>query len=264
MVQNLHGKREATDPIMVNIHPLPAALKSSVCLRSRPAVHYKRFYHSYEHEHPPPFNPTEDRILSAALSHVPTHGFTTTALVQGTRDAGYLDVSTNLFPTGPFSIINYHLITQRLALAKEAPSTDDASPNISENIRTLALRRLLSNKAIIHRWQEALALLATPTHLPTSLRELALLSDELLFLAGSTDVTSSWYTNRAGLAAIYASAELYMTTDTSKDFVETEEFLTRRLEEGEKIKGFVGGVGAWAGMQAGGLIDGLRSKGVWI
>ena len=55
-----------------------------------------------------------------------------------------------------------------------------------------------------------------------------------------------------------------MTTDTSKNFVETEEFLARRLEEGEKLKSFVGGVGAWAGIQAGGLIDGMRSKGVRI
>ena len=223
-----------------------------------------RFYHSYEHDRPPPFNPTEDRILSAALSHVPTHGFTTTALTQGARAVGYLDISTNLFPAGPFSIVNYHLVTQRLALAKEATPASHESSNIPTNIKTLILRRLHANKTIIHQWQEALALLATPTHLPTSLRELALLSDEILFLAGSTDVTSVWYTNRAGLAVIYASAELFMTTDTSKDFVETEEFLSRRLEEGENIKNVVAGIGAWASIQAGGLVDGLRSKGVRI
>ena len=221
-----------------------------------------RFYHSYEHQQPPPFTPVEHSILSAALTHVPTHGFTTTALTQGARDAGYLDVSTNLFPTGALSIVNYHLVTQRLALAKDAPAT--SPPDITTNIKTLALRRLHANEPIIHRWQEALALLSTARHLPTSLRELALLSDELLFLAGSTTVTTAWYTNRAALAAIYASAELFMTTDKSKDFIDTEEFLTRRLDEGETMRKVVGGLGAWAGMQAGGLLDGLRSKGVWI
>lgn len=160
--------------------------------------------------------------------------------------------------------MNYHLVTQRLALAKDVTSARHDPIKIPTNINKLILRRLHANKAIIHRWQEALALLATPTHLPTSLRELALLSDEILFLAGSTDVTSVWYTSRAGLAATYASAELFMTTDTSKDFVETEHFLARRLEEGEKIKSFVGGVGAWAGIQVGGLVDGMRSKGVRI
>ena len=255
---------------MPPFRPLQATCKrpSRLCFSSKfiPSCGLScgRFYHSYEHDRPPPFSPTEDHILSAALSHVPTLGFTTTALTQGARDAGYLDISTNLFPAGPFSIVNYHLVTQRLALAKGATPASQDSSKIPTNIKTFILRRLHANKTIIHRWQEALALLATPTHLPTSLRELALLSDEILFLAGSTDVTSVWYTNRAGLTVIYASAELFMTTDASKDFVETEEFLSRRLEEGDKIQNFVGGIGAWAGIQAGGLVDGLRSKGVRI
>ena len=237
----------------------PAHLRSSLLgigICSRP-------YYSYEHQIPPPFSSTENAILSAALTHVPTQGFTVTALTRGARDAGYLDISTNLFPTGAFSIVNYHLVTQRLALAKRASSLPPHT-DIATNLRTLALQRIHANRPIIHRWQEALAFLSTARHLPTSVRELALLSDELLFLAGSTTVTSAWYTNRAALAAIYASAELFMTQDKSKDFVETEEFLTRRLEEGEKIRGGLDMIGKWVGMQAGGLVDGLRSKGVWI
>ncbi|CAF9907076.1 Ubiquinone biosynthesis protein coq9, mitochondrial [Imshaugia aleurites] len=236
-------------------HPAP--------LRSNLVWQCSRSYHSYEHEAPPPFTPTEDAILSAALAHVPTHGFTNTALTQGARDAGYLDVSTNLFPAGAFSIVKYHLVTQRLALARHASSLQSQS-DITTKIRKLALHRLHANEPIVHHWQEALALLSTARHLPTSLRELALLSDELLFLAGSTTVTSAWYTNRAALAAIYASAELFMTQDKSKGFTETEKFLKRRLEEGEKIRGGLDMVGKWVGMQAGGLVDGLRSKGVWI
>lgn len=77
-------------------------------------------------------------------------------------------------------------------------------------------------------------------------------------------MTSAWYTNRAALAAIYASVELFMTQDKSTGFIETEEFLTRRLEEGEKVRGGLDMVGKWVGMQAGGLVDGLRSKGIWI
>ncbi len=248
---------------MVTIRPLHVLLRQPVTLRSNLVWQYSRSYHSYEHEAPPPFNPTEDAILSAALAHVPAHGFTTTALTQGARDAGYLDISTNLFSTGAFAIVNYHLVTQRLALAKYTSSLQSQT-DIATNVRSLALHRLHANKPIIHRWQEALALLSTARHLPASLRELALLSDELLFLAGSTTVTSAWYTNRAALAAIYASAELFMTQDKSNGFIETERFLTRRLEEGEKVRGGLDMVGKWVGMQAGGLVDGLRSKGVWI
>lgn len=249
---------------MANLRPLRASFQTPAFFRKSLILSQNRFYHSYEHDQAPPFNPTEDRILSAALSYVPTHGFTTIAITKGLRDSGYLDVSKNLFPAGALSIITYHLVSQRLALAKHVPSTTEPHANISSNIRTLALRRLHANKSIIHRWQEALAILATPKHLPSSIAELARLSDEILFLAGSTTVSSAWYTNRAALAAIYASAELFMTTDMSKDFVETDEFLTRRLQEGENLRGVMGGVGTWAGMQAGGLLDGLRSKGIWI
>ena len=248
---------------MVTIRPLHSVLRQPAQLRSSLVLQHSRSYHSYEHEAPPPFNPTEDAILSAALAHVPTHGFTTTALTQGARDAGYLDISTNLFPTGAFSIVNYHLVTQRLALAKHTSSLQPQT-DITARIRSLALHRLHANKLIIHRWQEALAILSTVRHLPASLRELALLSDEILFLAGSTTVTSAWYTNRAALAAIYASAELFMTQDQSKGFAETEDFLTRGLDEGEKVRGRLDMAGKWVGMQAGGLVDGLRSKGVWI
>lgn len=252
---------------MISSKALHATLKLPATLRAISYLPCCRSYHSYEHHPPPPFSAAEDSILSAALTHVPTHGFTTTALTRGARDAGYLDISTNFFPLGPFSMVKYHLVTNRLALAEHAPTPSQSPDGISEistNIRDLALRRLHANTPIIQRWQEAIALLSTARHLRTSIRELALLTDELLFLAGSTTVTSAWYTNRAALGAIYASAEMFMTTDTSKDFVETEEFLTRRLKEGEKIRGVMGGLGSWAGMQAGGLIDGLRSKGVWI
>ena len=245
-----------------SILKLPPHLRIPILLRQ------SRCYHSYEHEEPSPFTPAEHSILSAALAQVPTHGFTQKALSQGARDAGYLDISANLFPSGPLSIVNYHLVTQRLALAQHAPPitqrSTSPSNDISANIKHLSLFRLQANKSIIHQWPEALALLSTPRHLSTSIRELALLSDEILFLAGSTTVTSAWYANRAALGAIYASAELFMTQDQSSDFEETEAFLATRLKEGERARGLLSGVGAWAGMQAGGLLDGLRSKGVWI
>ena len=100
--------------------------------------------------------------------------------------------------------------------------------------------------------------------MPTGLRELALLADEILYLAGNTTVTTAWYADRAALAGIYASAELYMTQDNSEGFVKTEGFLGRRLEEGENLRGATSMLGKWVGMQMGGLVNGLRSKGVWV
>lgn len=241
--------------------PWPNHLPSSRCTR---------IYHSHEHASSPPFSPTESAILSAGLKRVPEHGFTAQTLALGAQDAGYLPISTNLFPSGAFSIVNYHLVTQRLALAERfqrpeiSPVDNNPPANIAETIRQIALCRLHANAPYIHHYQSALALLSLTSNIPTGVQELARLADEILYLAGSTTVTTAWYTDRAAIASIYASSELFMTQDKSKDFVDTEDFLRRRLEEGEKLRSAGGMVGKWMGMQMGGLVDGLRSKGVWI
>ncbi|MCJ1404720.1 Ubiquinone biosynthesis protein coq9, mitochondrial [Xylographa trunciseda] len=224
---------------------------------------YRHHYHSYEHDPEPPFSAAEDSILSAALNHVPSQGFTTLALSHGAQDAGYLDVSTNLFPHGPFDLINYHLVTQRLAL-KDRVLFPDPSIGVGAKVRALALQRLEANKNIIHRWQEALAIMALPSNMSPSIAELARLSDEIWFLAGDTSVDTSWYTKRAALSAIYSSTELFMTTDTSANYKETELFLDRRLREVQSIGKAVGSVGQWIGFTAASTINVLRSKGVRI
>lgn len=148
------------------LHPLlsclPLPIPSPLPLRLLPQHHplprpsqpnSRRTYHSYEREAPPPFTPAETAILSNAFQYIPTHGFSTTALSRGAREAGYLDASINLFPTGAFALVNYHLVTQRLALAKDHP-TERKEGGVAENIKALAWKRLQANTPIIHRWQE--------------------------------------------------------------------------------------------------------------
>ncbi len=111
---------------------------------------------------------------------------------------------------------------------------------------------------------KALALMALPRNVPPSVRELALLADEFCFLAGDTAVDSSWYTRRAALAAVYASAELFMTQDASRGFVQTEAFLERRLRDVDTVGMGVAAVGQWIGFTGMGVVNALRSKGVRI
>jgi ubiquinone biosynthesis protein COQ9 len=101
-------------------------------------------------------------------------------------------------------------------------------------------------------------------NIPSSLQELNALSDEIWYLAGDTSVDASWYTKRASLAALYASSELFMTTDTSKDFKDTEDFVDRRLEDVQKIGGTVGHLSQFVGFWAGSGINLARSWGMRI
>jgi ubiquinone biosynthesis protein COQ9 len=124
----------------------------------RPAGRQRSAYHSYDYAQPPPFPPAESKILSAAYAHVSDHGFTIDALKLGARDAGYLDASTNLLPRGVFDLINYHLVTQRLALkdSVQFPEHGEAGRKlgVGSKVRTLTLARLRANEPVMHRWQE--------------------------------------------------------------------------------------------------------------
>ena len=97
-----------------------------------------------------------------------------------------------------------------------------------------------------------------------SLRELHALSDEILYIAGDTSVDTSWYTKRASLAALYASSELFMTTDTSRDQAATEEFVDRRLEDVQTIGGTIDDLAQFVGFWAGSSLSLARSWGMRI
>ena len=139
--------------------PLGAILSCPASLR--PAL-YRAFtttasrpYYSYEEEHEPPYQPTESAILSSALSHVPSDGFTLSALRAGARDSGYRDVSTNLFPRAEFEIVLWHLRSQRLGLKDRIQFPADEK-SVAKKVRALVLERLRGNvdARVVGKWQE--------------------------------------------------------------------------------------------------------------
>lgn len=125
-----------------------------------PGAPRARTYHSYDHPPPQgPFSATERALLSAAYAHVPAHGFTHDALALGARDAGYLDISTNLLPEGVFSLVRWHLVSQREDLARRAAELFDAdgeaaAAGVGTKVEALTWARLLGNTAVLGRWQE--------------------------------------------------------------------------------------------------------------
>ncbi|KAK0669739.1 putative ubiquinone biosynthesis protein COQ9 [Cercophora samala] len=229
-----------------------------------------RTYHSTTHPPPPgPFTPAETTLLTTALAaHVPTHGFTLPSLTLAARDLSLLDISPSFLGPSPTArLIHFHLYTARAALARLATQHGDllsGGLSVSEKVELLTWLRLKQNEPVIQHWQQALAVMAQPSQVPTAVRELALLADEVYFLAGDKSVDPSWYTKRGALSGIYAAAELFMTTDKSEGFQETRRFLRRRLQEAEELGGVVKSVGEWVGFTASAGVNVLRSKGVRI
>jgi ubiquinone biosynthesis protein COQ9 len=106
--------------------------------------------------------------------------------------------------------------------------------------------------------------MAQPIHVPQSIAELGKLADEIWFLVGDTSVDTSWYTKRGTLAALYASAEVYQTQDSSPEFIDTERFIDDRLRNLKTIEDSVSSVSEWAGFTGHSVINVLRSKGLRI
>ncbi|RKF61978.1 Ubiquinone biosynthesis protein coq9, mitochondrial [Erysiphe neolycopersici] len=249
-----------------------------------------RQYHSYDHSPPPgPFTSLQSQILSSAITHVPNHGFTQISLSRGANDIGLIDATINLFPAGPFSLVHYHLFSQRLALQSRLRQTNEEElRGIGAKVKALTWWRLEANRDIIHCWSEvcllrssykcywkviskhytnttqALALMALTSNIQIAIKELSLLMDEIWYLSGDDSVDTSWYTKRASLAAIYTSTELFMTTDKSADFKETKQFLERRLIDMQKVGSTLGAVGQWGSFTASAVLNTLRSKGMPI
>src|SRR6187399_1867590 len=103
--------------------------------------------------------------------------------------------------------------------------------------------------------------MAQPTYIPPSLKELALLVDEIWFLAGDKAVDPTWYAKRASLSAMYTATELFMSTDLSPGFRDTRQFLHRRFEEADKLGGAAESAGEWLRFTATAGMNVLRSKG---
>lgn len=121
----------------------------------------RRYFQSYEH--PPSsahLNAVEESILCAAYRHVPAHGFSQKALNIGAREAGYLDISPSVLSDGIFSLIRYHLVTQRLGLGMtsrtQSGTSDVTAPkeDVSSRLAGITWNRLIANKDIIHQWQD--------------------------------------------------------------------------------------------------------------
>jgi ubiquinone biosynthesis protein COQ9 len=228
-----------------------------------------RCYHSQFHPPLPTHEYTNSQtaILSAALKHIPDHGFTKQALMLGARDMGFLDVSIQLFSRQEMDLIVFWLASRRGLLRSKVENglfEGKEQLGVDEKIKTLVLERLKMNNEIIHRWQDALALMSFPSNIPLSLSELHSLSSDILYLAGDASIDASWYTKRLSLSTLYASSEVIMTRDSSPDFSFTEGFVERRFQDNGAIGDKVGGVKSYLGFMAGTAVGLGRSWGLKI
>lgn len=100
-----------------------------------------------------------------------------------------------------------------------------------EKLHNVVRRRLELVLPYESSWAGALSVLAKPYNVARSLTLLHATADEILFLTGDDGVDLGWYTKRALMGGIYASAELHMLSDQSHGKADTFSFVERRIDD---------------------------------
>ncbi|KAH8316518.1 hypothetical protein KR067_009348 [Drosophila pandora] len=180
------------------------------------------------------------KILDAALQHVPQHGWSRQAIVQGAEDSGYPSVVHGMFPEGGFALVSHFNGKCNAELVESLQrKTDDGKLEVENPMDFLvqAVRQRMEMIAPYKaQWPQAMALIAQPQHAPTALAQVLTLVDDICYYSGDRSVDFGWYTRRVGLATILKMTELYMLQDTSPGHANTWEFLKNRMDEAVQLQ----------------------------
>ena len=181
----------------------------------------------------------ESLILSKALKHIPTFGFTSKCVLNASRELNYSDSVLSVFSSSPsgksieFQLVLYWLKSQRQKLRDsimDRNSDFHAIKEEADKAEFLIDQRLEYNESVKEHLTAAMAQLVTPYNWDLALEELRDLGDDIAYYSGDLSNDFAWYTKRAGYSSIYVSSELYMLQDTSKNLSDTREFVHNKVQ----------------------------------
>jgi ubiquinone biosynthesis protein COQ9 len=181
---------------------------------------------------------TKDRVLDAALCHVPFDGWSDRSLRAAAADAGVdAGLVRALFPRGGVDLaLAYHRRGDD-AMVTRLQEMDLGSLRFRDRIAAAVRARLEdADQELVRR---GTTLFALPMHAADGARAIWGTADRIWTALGDTSQDLNWYTKRATLSAVYASTVLYWLGDTSPGQQATWEFLDRRIDgvmQFEKLK----------------------------
>jgi ubiquinone biosynthesis protein COQ9 len=177
-----------------------------------------------------------ERILDAAMLHVPFDGWTDTTFRAALTDSGVdAGLGKALFPRGGLDLaLAYHRrgdarMRQRLA------ETDLSTLRYRDRIATAVRFRLevIEDKEAVRR---GTTLFALPMHAAEGARAIWGTSDAIWTALGDTSEDINWYSKRATLSAVYSATVLFWLGDDSLDHQASWDFLDRRIGDVMQIE----------------------------
>lgn len=183
----------------------------------------------------------KDRMLDAALMHVPFDGWSEASFRAAATDADVPDAEARaLFPRGAVDLaLAFHArgdAAMVAALASEDLSALRYRDRVAHAVRT-RLELVEDDKEAVRR---GVTLFALPIHAADGAKALWQTADAIWTSLGDSSDDLNWYTKRATLSGVYSSTVLYWLGDQSAGHAATWEFLDRRIDNVmaiEKVKG---------------------------
>lgn len=176
-----------------------------------------------------------DRLLDAALVHVPFDGWTPAVLNAAARDIGLPHgLALNAFAGGAAEMIEFwnRRSDQRMLAALEV--RDLAQLRFRDRV-ALAVRLRLEAAAHREAVRRGLSFLGLPQNAPLAIRCLYRTVDAIWHGLGDRSTDFSFYTKRGLLAGVYGATVLYWLDDRSEGSAATWAFLDRRIGDVMRI-----------------------------
>jgi len=180
---------------------------------------------------------TRNRLLVAALPHVPFDGWSEKALAAAAAELEIdAEEARHAFPGGPVALVTYHAAYADRRMEEALNEADLAEMRVRERIAHTVRLRLEQNAAHREAIRAALPILAQPANGPHALTSLYRTVDTIWFAVGDKTTDFGFYTKRALLAGVYLSTLLYWLNDGSEDSQATWAFLDRRIADVMRIQ----------------------------
>jgi ubiquinone biosynthesis protein COQ9 len=170
-----------------------------------------------------------DRLLEAALVHVPFDGWSRRSLLAGAADLGLEPaLARRLFPrAGDDLLVHVERWADRQMLARIGPLED---LRVRERIAALVRARLEALGPHREAMRRATAARVLPSNGFAACGSLWRTVDLMWSAAGDDARDASYYTKRSLLAAVWTSTFLFWLDDRSEACQDTWAFLDRRIE----------------------------------
>tara|TARA_R110002110_G_scaffold296629_1_gene510843 strand:- start:2259 stop:2957 length:699 start_codon:yes stop_codon:yes gene_type:complete len=178
----------------------------------------------------------KDRLLQAAVMHVPFDGWSQATFEAAIADSGVdRTVAQSVCPRGAVDLALYFHAKGDAAMLARLAEADLEDMKFRDRVAAAVRFRLevVEDKETVRR---GTALFALPVYAADGAKAIWGTADAIWSALGDTSEDVNWYTKRATLSGVYSATVLYWLGDTSEDHADTWAFLDRRIDDVMQIE----------------------------